>query len=211
MQSGLDCDDWITSSPGNEARMYRTRDWVSFVLDLPMLAEPGEQSHYCTGGVILLGHVVSLSSGMDLDDFADQWLFGPLEIRQATWWRSPDGAATGGGGLRLRPRDAAKLGALYAAEGLWNGRRVVPEDWVLRSRQRMSALGGDGYGYLWWKRTFRRGATPEECFFASGNGGNYVFVFPTLELVIAFTGSNYDSPGSDYPFRFVEPLLGAIR
>jgi CubicO group peptidase (beta-lactamase class C family) len=211
MMNGLDCDDWNSASPGHEEKMYDTRDWVKFVLDLPAIAQPGTQASYCTAGVVLLGHLITQASGVSLDSYAATWLFGPLDIREVTWRRDPDGRATGGGGLRLRPRDAAKLGVLYAGEGLWNGIRVLPESWVMQSRQRVTSLGRDGYGFLWWKRTFSHNGADLECFFTSGNGGNYVFVFPALELVATFTASNYNSDKSDYPFHFVPAILAAAR
>jgi CubicO group peptidase (beta-lactamase class C family) len=203
MSSGLRCSDWDSGSPGNEEKMYHSNDWVRFILDLPMSVEPGLVANYCTGGVVVLGSVIARRSGMTLDAYAQTWLFDPLSIRQSEWRRSPDGQATGGGGLKLRPRDFAKLGQLYLDGGVWNGARVVPESWVDLSQMRNYTLGGDGYGLLWWKRALRRGAGTVECFFTSGNGGNYVFVIPELDLVAVFTGSNYDGP-MDAPFQIME-------
>lgn len=211
MSSGLGCDDWSPDSPGHEEKMYDSRDWVKFALDLRMIDYPGATARYCTAGVMLLGHVISRASGQTLDAYAQAWLLDPLGIRESIWRRSPDGQATGGTGFRLRPRDAAKLGALYANEGVWNGARVISEDWVMRSREQPYMFRTDGYGYLWWKRTFTGTGTPRECFFTSGNGGNFVFVFPALELVITYTGSNYNSSLMDQPFRLVPAVLSAIR
>jgi CubicO group peptidase (beta-lactamase class C family) len=212
MASGLDCNDWDSSSPGNEEKMYPKHDWVKFVLDLPMAYEPGARSSYCTGGVIVLGSMVSYRSGMGLDDYAATWLFAPLDIRDAGWRRSPDGRATGGGGLKLRPRDVAKLGELYLDGGLWNGRRVVPAAWVAESRRATTTIDRDGYGYLWWKRGFTHDGAALECFFTSGNGGNFAFVFPALDLVVVFTGSNYDSRAMDQPFDILAArLLPAVH
>jgi CubicO group peptidase (beta-lactamase class C family) len=212
MRSGLECNDWDAASRGNEERMYNTRDWVSFILDLPMANDPGTVASYCTGGVVVLGQIISSRSGMALDAYAATYLFGPLGIRQSTWRRSPDGSATGGGGLKLTPRDAARLGQLYLDGGEWNGTRVVPADWVTKSRESVTALGRDGYGLLWWKRSFAyRGGTVDS-FFTSGNGGNFIFVIPALDLVAVFTGSNYNSPLGDRPFQivgdFVLPAVG---
>lgn len=200
MATGLDCNDWDPTSPGNEEVMYGKNDWVDFILDLPMRGEPGVIPSYCTGGVIVLGHIVARRSGMDLDDYAAAYLFGPLGIRDVRWRRSPDGQATGGGGLWLRPRDAAKFGQLYLDGGRWNGAQVVPAAWVERSTQQLNALGRDGYGLLWWKRRFDTGAARYDSYFTSGNGGNYIFVVASLELVVVFTGSNYNSPRGDQPF-----------
>jgi len=212
MSSGLECNDWTPASSGNEERMYQRQDWIGFILNLPMIAEPGVAASYCTGGVVVLGHIIAARSGMPLDVYAATWLFGPLDIRQSGWRRSPDGNATGGGGLRLRPRDAAKFGALYLNGGTWNGVRIIPADWVELSRQRINTLGRDGYGFLWWKRSFVHRGQSLECFFTSGNGGNFIFVVPALELVAVFTGSNYNSPLMDQPFQILATqLLPAVE
>lgn len=212
MSSGLECNDWNENSPGWEEKLYNSRDWIRFMLDLRMVAQPGTQGSYCTGGVVLLGHVVSLRSGMGLNDYAQQWLFGPLNIQQSVWRNSPDGQATGATGFGLRPRDAAKLGALFANEGVWNGARVVPESWVIETRQRVTALNGSpDYGYLWWKRTYPFSTGPVETIYAAGNGGNYIFIVPSHELVVAFTGSNYSTSRSNTPQNIMPMVLAALR
>ncbi len=212
MSSGLACDDWVASSPGNEERMYRTADWLKFVLDLPMIGNPGERSSYCTGGVILLGSIVANRSGMHLDEFAATYLFNPLGIQTVEWRRSPDGRATGGGGMRLKPRDAAKFGSLYLDGGMWLGTRVLPESWVVQSQQRVTTLGADAYGLLWWKRSFFVRGAQQECVFASGNGGNFIFVLPSERMVVVFTGSNYNSRLGNQPFELLpEKILSALR
>lgn len=189
--------------------MYRTRDWIRFTLDLPMLHEPGTHGSYCTGGLIVAGHLIALRSGMSLDSYAQSYLFDPLDIRASTWRRSPDGAATGGGGLRLRPRDAAKFGALFVNEGVWNGVRVIPESWVLESRRRVHALGPWGYGLSWWKHSFSHRGGSLDSVFTTGNGGNFILTFPDLELVLTFTGSNYQTPRTAQLMELAARLLTA--
>jgi CubicO group peptidase (beta-lactamase class C family) len=210
MSSGLDCSDWDERSPGHEEKMYDSNDWIRFMLDLRMVAPPGTRASYCTGGVVLLARAVALRSGMRLDDYAQQRLLGPLGIQQSVWRHSPDGRATGATGFGLRPRDAAKLGALFAGQGLWNGVRVVSESWVSTSRQRATALRGQGYGYLWWKRTYEHAAQQLETIFAAGNGGNFIFYVPSHELVVTFTGSNYNTDRSDTPLQIMPLVVSAL-
>jgi len=204
MNSGLACNDWDQTSPGNEEKMYGEKNWVKFILDLPMAINPGaEQSRYCTGGVIVLGDIISKSTGMKLDNFANHYLFEPLEIENVIWRRSPNGDATGGGGLRLRPRDMAKFGQLYLNQGIWNNQTVISTDWIELSKQSMTRIytrQENGYGLLWWKLDFVIGDEIQEAFFASGNGGNFIFLFPSENLAVIFTGSNYNSRLTDQPF-----------
>jgi CubicO group peptidase (beta-lactamase class C family) len=90
--------------------------------------------------------------------------------------------------------------------------RVVPAEWVQRSQQRVNQLGADGYGYLWWKRGFSRAGGNVASFFTSGNGGNYIFVVPSLDLVVVFTGSNYNSVLGDQPFGILaDRVLPAVQ
>jgi CubicO group peptidase (beta-lactamase class C family) len=209
MSSGLACDDWVASSPGNEERMYNSRDWTRFILALPMVEEPGRAATYCTGGVVLLGAILVRVTGESVPTFAADALFGPLGIEQARWDSTPEGGTDTGGHLRVRPRDLAKIGQLVVDAGRWKGRQVVPKEWIETSIRERGRLGDSGYAYLWWRNTFVVAGTPVDAVFARGNGGQYVFAFPSLGLVAAFTGSRYNDPSNSQPIemcgRYVLP------
>jgi CubicO group peptidase (beta-lactamase class C family) len=208
MRSGFECSDWDPRSPGNEEKMYDKSDWLGYILDLPMMGGgPNTFTSYCTGGVVVLGYVIEYRTGMDLDDYAATYLFGPLGISSSKWRMAPDGHATGGGGLWLRPRDAAKFGQLYLNGGTWNGVQVVPADWVEQSKQRITLMENDGYGLLWWKRRIPMNNSTVESYFTSGNGGNFIFVLPSLDMVVVFTGSNYNNPRGESPFFILSSLV----
>ncbi len=212
MNSGLQCDDWDASSPGQEDKMYNAKDWAGFILNLPMAYAPGEATHYCTGGVIVLGSIVSTRAGVPLDSFASTWLFNPLGISNVNWRRQPDGTATGGGGMGLRPRDMAKFGSLFINGGQWNGVPVIPPEWIDQSNRQVTTLNGDGYGFNWWKRSFQVKDASEVSTFAWGNGGNLIFLFPLHQLVVVFTGSNYSTSREDSGFFILSSkVLPAIQ
>jgi CubicO group peptidase (beta-lactamase class C family) len=204
MQSGIDCDDMDPSARGNEEAMYQTRDWTQYMLDLPMAGPPGTLGRYCSGGVDLLGNIVATATGVPLDDFAAASLFAPLGIYELT--------AAGGGGMRLRPRDSAKIGGLFLRQGLWNGVRVLTDTWVQASLQNVTSINMTPYGYLWWKNIFPMADGALEGFSAIGNGGNLIFVVPTAQLVVVFSGSNYNHREVSPPFSIVERwILPALR
>lgn len=212
MTPGLACDDWNAASPGNEEKMYKELDWVKFVLDLPMVADPGTRYGYCTGGVVTLGAVIGNASGRRADAFAREVLFGPLGITRAEWEYTPTGAVDTGGHIRMRPRDMAKFGQLFLQRGLWNGQRVVSEAWVERSTAfHVRTVSNEEYGYLWWRRTTQRAGTPVPTFYAIGNGGQQIIVAPSLELVAVFTGSNYDTSAVFPNQIFDRYVLTAVR
>ncbi|GMU08971.1 serine hydrolase domain-containing protein [Corallococcus caeni] len=217
MRSGLSCDDWDPESPGNEERMYDTDDWARFIVDVPMRDEPGTVTRYCTGGVVLLGAVLEHVSGRSITDLSREWLFAPMKVQDFTWQPAGKKGTDTGGHLRLRPRDFLKVGQLMVDGGAWQGERRVSEAWVTESGKALGPLGDAGYGLLWWSTRFVINGNPVEVSFARGNGGQYVFVAPSLGLTAAFTASHYnDEAGSALPLvlfgRYVLPAaLGLER
>ncbi|WP_224245376.1 serine hydrolase domain-containing protein [Hyalangium gracile] len=213
MRTGLACNDWEEDSPGKEEKMYDSKDWVRFVLDLPMAEEPGQSTVYCTGGVMVLGALVEEAAGVKFPELSRRHLFEPLGITRFKWQEANGGRTDTGGHLRLRPRDFAKLGQVMLEGGRWQGRQLVSEAWIQASTTSERRLGDSRYGYLWWLNTFGVSGTPVEAWFARGNGGQYTFVFPSLDLVATFTGSFYNEPESDLAILLVGQfvLASALR
>jgi CubicO group peptidase (beta-lactamase class C family) len=194
-RSGLDCDDWNPNSPGHEVRMGRTEDWVKFFLDLPMLHEPGTVASYCSAGVIALGRMVEKASGQKLDEFARERLFGPLGVQRLDWRFVPDNSSSHTFcQLSLRPRDMAKFGLTFLRGGAWNGRTVVPASWVKASLAKHSFLDDTDYGYLWWRPYLDVSGRRHHAFLATGNGGQKIYLWPELDLVVVLTGGAYNVP-----------------
>ncbi|HST08050.1 MAG TPA: serine hydrolase, partial [Gemmatimonadaceae bacterium] len=200
MQSGLACDDWDAKSPGNESRVYLSPDWVKFVLDLPIIAQPGTHGSYCSGGVAVVGRIVERATGKSLPAFAQENLFTPLGIRAGdvrwNYTLSSSNAATFGQ-LYLRPRDMLKLGILFQQQGSWKGRQLVSRDWVTRSTGQWSTVGDQKYGYFWWHQ-WVMAASPDgprhvDMIVATGNGGQKIYLVPSLDLIVVLTGGNYNS------------------
>jgi CubicO group peptidase (beta-lactamase class C family) len=200
------------TDPANDfVGLYRAPDPLAYVLGRPLEGEPGQGWEYNGGSVDLLGAVVARTTGQGLDAFAEEHLFGPLGIDEYRWdFVRPD-FIDAAGGLHLRPRDMAMLGLLYLNGGEWNGRRVVPEAWVETATQpHASVPGGGEYGYLWWRSTYALDAGAVQAFSAIGWGGQWIIVFPELDMVVVFTGGNY--AGEDPVERIVaRHLLPAVE
>jgi len=187
--------------------MYRSRDWVKFALNLPMAYEPGERTQYCTAGVVLLGAVLKELSGEEIPELSGRLLFEPLGIGAFRWEPAAGGNTDTGGHLHLRPRDLLKVGQTYLDGGLWQGRRVVSEAWVRESAEGRHPMGDSLYGFLWWVNTFMVNGTSVPTYFARGNGGQHLFVFPSLGMTAAFTGSHYNDPEMDQPIEMAGRYL----
>lgn len=199
---------------GNEDAMYPTDDWIKFYFDQPLAATPGGKFSYATSGVVTLGNVITRACGLRIPAFTDRYLFGPLGITDYRWpitnSRGSQGLAMTGGGLNLRPRDMAKFGQLYLNGGVWEGRRLIPQAWIEESTRKhaTSDLHGEDFGYLWRMIDRTVGERKVRSFEAWGNGGQFVMVFPSLDLVAVFTGENYGLfPQMEQPFEMVERYI----
>lgn len=202
MTVGNACDDNDDDSPGNEDRMQgdsQIHDWYKYSLDLPMLKEPGgEDAIYCSADLNLVGGAVAAATHNWLPEFFEQNLARPLQFGRYYLNLMPDGQAYMGGGAYVRPRDQLKLGQLYLAGGVWNGKQVLSKEWVTDSTSFHSrfaptySLGQEHeYGYGWHIHDLKSGGKTYREFSAEGNGGQLVIVIPDLDLVVGITGGNY--------------------
>ena len=207
-ESGLACEDGNPELPGEEQKMNASPDWARFILDLPMVEPPGKTGKYCTGGVILLGRIVEKASGQRLSDFAAENLFAKLGITNYRWNFKPDNSSFDDAcQLHMRPRDMAKLGLLYMNEGQWNGRQVIAREWVKASLSKHSVVRGTDYGYLWWQQWLNVDGTRVDGVTAKGNGGQRIYLWPSLDLLVVITGGNYNeqSPSDEIQIRYILP------
>lgn len=167
------------------------RDWIKFYLDLPVAFSPGNGFDYESLCDRLAGHVVERQAQMELPEFAAERLFQPLGMAYYYWngWDPVDNSMISSR-LHLRAIDMAKVGQIYLDGGLWHGSRIVSKEWVTRST---TPFRGD-YGYNWWIYNWSTPVGNIDVFYAFGNGGNSIFVFETLQLVVVFTGDYFVRP-----------------
>ena len=195
MSSGFDCDDNNDNSPGNENTMQEQAaelDWWEYTLALPMTAKPGSQGSYCSGGINLLGGLISKVQDTSLQTLFFQGLAEPLSISRYHMNLDPMGRGYAGGGLRMRPRDFLKIGQVLANQGRWQDTQIVSAEWIEQMLQSHTSIYADGdYGYGIWTGTLPYRGESIPVYSATGNGGQLLIVIPSLEMVVGFTGGNY--------------------
>lgn len=185
-------------------QMTRQTDWVKFVLDRPMIREPGARFNYNSGASHLLSAVINQATGLTAVDFAADKLFKPLGIDDYLWDADPQGITIGGWGLQLRPFDVAKIGYLLLNRGRWQEKQLISSTWITASsatyvdsvakpswRHRMrriitNLLGRQvpspaklGYGLHWWLPPFGG-------YSARGYAGQALFIIPKHGLVVVY-------------------------
>ncbi|MDH2381969.1 serine hydrolase [Bradyrhizobium sp. CER78] len=203
---------WVEATPAtgddnDEVRMHLAPDACRYVLGLAATTAPGEAFFYNTGALTLISAIVRKATGHPLDEFARTELLEPLGITHFEWNRFK-GDSDAGGGLRLRPRDMAKIGQLVLAGGRWNGRQIVPKAWIESSTQsKLKATDHQSYGYLWWLGRAQFNGRAIQWIGALGRGGQSIRVVPELDLVVVVTGGYYQ----DYSPRAFQAQYGVFK
>jgi len=184
MTPGFDWPDF--DKPYNQLK--QSDDWIRFVLDRPVIHQPGEAFTYNSGGSHLLSAVLAEAVQQNPLAYAKAELFEPLGIRRLKW-NEHRGLIEGGTGLHLSSHDLAKLGILYANNGSWKGRQIVSADWIRHATRPHSkglanykpSIYGQ-YGLHWWVSSGQPPSVPDY-YFAFGYGGQYLAVAPRHRLV----------------------------
>lgn len=169
---------------------FKTGDWVKSALEDKFSSTPGRDFCYSNQSAHVMSAIITRASGMRTREFAQRYLFDPLGISKIKWEADPKGIEFGGAGLFLSARDMAKFGYLYLNEGLWDQQEVVPRQWIVESTCAHSDGGGpekEKYGYLWWVHQEKG----HHAYFASGYGGQYIYVLPELDTVVVTVSSSY--------------------
>ncbi len=207
------------SDPRNsEIAMDRAPDRYRYILERPILGPPGIRWTYNGGATALLARLIARGTTRKLHEFAREALFAPLGIHRTEWACGVDGEAIAASGLRMTPRDLARIGAMVLDGGRWNGRQVVPTEWLATSfTPAVSIPDGRRYGCHWY---VGRVATDdgagdvrwEDMVLAIGNGGQRLFLLPRLDMAVAVTAGNYDAPDQSRPPMIVlrDILLPAL-
>ena len=212
MRSGLAAFDEDEQSPGNEDKLDAAPDPAAFVRGVPSATAPGSTYRYNSLGAYIAGRVVERASGADLEDVAAKALFAPLGITRWRWGRDVANHPKGQGNLSLRARDTAKIGQMVLDDGVVDGKRVIDTAWLHAALAPRVAIGAgdryaDSYGYFWYAKTQDIGGQKIAVHFASGNGGNKIYVIPARRMVVSIASGAYGKP---YGQRRSEDILKAI-
>lgn len=200
MTLGFEWDELIIpyGDPRNsEMAMEAAPDRYRFILERPIVGEPGVKWTYCGGATALLGRLIARDTGEALPAYCRRVLFDPLGFGPSDWTVGRDGEPRAASGARLLPRDLVKIGQLMLASGSWNGRSIVSADWVKRvTTPVVPTRVGRDYGYHWYMGDFAA-AQPLHWFGGVGWGGQYLFVIPARDLAVVIHCGNYRRSGQE--------------
>jgi len=197
MTAGVDLKPvWKNDDQRNNVIKYSS-DWVKTKLDFPITRQPGTQFDYDSSNTFLIGQIVARVAEEPLLAFSKKHLFDPLGISHYCNLENLNGQAIPNNGLILRSRDMLKFGQLYLDDGVWNGRRIISEQWVADSTRRHISTaaisqkkdGPQGYGYQWW--TGKKNDDGQHYYYAVGHGSQIIMILPFWNMVVVFTSNEW--------------------
>ncbi len=175
--------------------IYNSDNWLRTTIEYPLLDDPGTKMRYNSFQTHLLAAILTKATNMSLLNFANRYLFDPLNIEIDYWEQDPQGYYFGGSNMFMRPREMALLGYLYLNKGRIGDEQIIPEDWIdltltastdFKHPNQWGDFENYNYGYLWWLGQIGG----QNMFMGYGYGGQFVVVFPGLNLIIVSTAKN---------------------
>lgn len=191
--------DLLTMSTGhqvdplNAMRARTDGQWVRGFLESAVPLQPGTFFFYNSSAAYMLGALVEKVTGMSVEEYLEPRLFQPLGISGQLWGQSPEGVNLTEGGLSVKTEDLAKFGLSYLQGGMWNGEQVLPAEWATAATASQISTGngsgnyGHGYGYQFWRS--------QVGYRADGSLGQFSFVLPEQDIVLAVTSGTTDLDG----------------
>ncbi|MBU3110273.1 serine hydrolase domain-containing protein [Clostridium lacusfryxellense] len=160
-------------------------NWVKGFLELNVEHEPGTYFVYNTAATYMLSAIVQKVTGQTILNYLTPRIFAPLGIEGATWETCPKGINTGGFGLRIKTEDIAKFGQLYLQKGIYDGKVLVPSEWIEEATKSHISNGTSkdsdweqGYGYQFWR-------CRHNAYRGDGAFGQYCVIMPDQDVVVA--------------------------
>ena len=211
MTSGYEYDDWFDNFRG-EYEIGSSSNWVRKAAKASLIKRPGTFYAYNSGSLVLLSDIISRSSAMSTLDFAEQYLFQPLNI-QGWKWRNKRGVVYMGGNLWITLRDMAIIGLLMVNNGIWNDQQILSTNWITKIQTELTKSEPSWrrhnhyHHYLWWAFDEEINKSRVRAFFAQGNGGQIIFYVPKHKIVIAMTTGNYNSSLEPQSIQIIREVI----
>jgi len=205
MNSGL---EWngpsvaMTDTTNDTNRLQRHEDPLAFLFSRRLRHLPGKVFRYNNGHYHAVQELLDCRIPDGTGAFARRVLFDSIGCDSVRWGRQS--------APHLRPRDMARFGMLYLRKGRWQGRQIIPAEWVTVSTVNHQQPGQTRYGYFWWPQKYITAGDTLSCITAIGSGGQYILLFPSIDFLLATTANNYDRRTRDLRATLEDVILPAV-
>jgi CubicO group peptidase (beta-lactamase class C family) len=182
-----------TTASSDVIQMVLTNDALSYAASREAASPPGTVFNYSSGDTMLVSGVLERATGESAGEFATRNLFAKIGMSPTDWWRDGNSRTLTYCCLDTPTREFAKLGLLFLERGQWNGAEVIQEAWIEESIEASPSF--QGYGYFWWLIGRTGQGIPADTYAARGVDGQYIYVIPSLDLVVVRNGHYDKHPG----------------
>lgn len=219
MTAGIDwkeIDFYYDISSSDIFRMYeKSDDFIEYVLNKPIINQPGSEWHYSSGESMLLSGIIEQISGKSAFEFATEHLLEPIGILEMHWESDPAGQTFGGWGMFATVREYAKFGYLFLKKGEWDRKQIVSQEWIEEALQ-PGLNKFNSYGYHWHLAQgvpeYIDSGVPEQTFWASGMNEQFIIVIPEYELIIVRMGNDVTSDELEWNMiDFIKLVLDSMK
>lgn len=207
--------EWSEKFPSMDKRsslysLYsQNSDYIKNIFDQPLAHSPGAVFEYNSGLSMTLGAILQRKTSMEVEIFADEYLFKPMDIKyvwhnSVIWEDDENGLAHCGGGLYLRPIDMAKIGSLVYQDGKWKGKQLISKSWIKESTSPVISAHNTKkyreYGYQWW--LYEPLFELDTILYADGYAGQNIFIIKEFDLIIVTTGELASNATASMPLMY---------
>lgn len=219
MRSGLQWneDDYYTDRSKNDVYIMidSAKDYIQYVLNKPIIHEPGTHWYYSSGDSMLLSGVIEKSTGLTAYEFGRKYLFEPLGLTDVIWLADPAGHTITAWGIQGTLREFAKFGYLYLEKGKWEDQQVISRNWIEESAKPVSEEVKK-YGYQWWRlpalENYENSKIPPDILIAWGIFTQQIFILPTEDLLIVRLGRDSDPSHDEWrETEFLTLVLNSLK
>jgi len=198
MASGMKWDEKYYNPFSVTAAAYFVSDLTPLILDQPIIDEPGKSFSYLSGATQILGIALTRATKKTLSDYLSESFWKPMGAEQEALWQldsEANGMEKAYCCFATNARDFARFGKLYKNHGRWNNTQLLDSTFIAKSIQPRFEASPE-YGYGWWLETYKG----QKVFMERGHLGQYVIVFPELDLIIVRLGELKGNRTEDKPY-----------
>ena len=211
MNSGLQWNEDYGNLSDVTVMLHKAVDMAKFTYDKPLLARPDSLWYYSSGTTNIVSYLIRKKIGNDADYFAfpRKELFNPIGMRTAIFETDASGTFAGSSYIYASMRDYVRFGILYLNDGIWLGKRILPDTWVRFSTQPANGSGGKYGSFFWLNKSGEFAGVPRDMYMCKGHDGQFIYIIPSLQLVVVRTGF---SKKGDFDFqKFLAGIVAAVE
>jgi CubicO group peptidase (beta-lactamase class C family) len=211
MNSGLEWNENYGNLSDVTIMLHKNADMAAFTIDKKAVSKPDSLWVYNSGATNVVSHLIRKAIGNDADYYAfpRKSLFNPIGMRSAIFETDASGTFVGSSYIYATMRDYVRFGLLYLHKGNWLGKQILPEGWTDYTVQPAQGSKGEYGSFFWLNKSGDYPDVPSDLFMCRGHDGQYIYIIPSLQLVVVRTG--FSKKGTfDYQ-KFLAEVVACVH